>query len=119
MHAQIAGSACGEPAQQCRVMRLCFVDAPFANRRRELGLELEHLINEPEIPGIVQQSLVGRDLGIDAYPESHVRFELGRARERAGGIGGRGRRNRRVAVGRVSRRAGKRRYEQTQRRQLE
>src|SRR5271166_6464922 len=96
MQAQIGGRTGrrrtgGEPAQHRRVMRLRFFDSPLARLWRELGLESQHLIDEVEIPRIVQQSLVGRDLGIDADPESNVRLEFSGTCKRPGRSGsGRG-----------------------------
>ena len=81
---QIVGLARGESTQQRRVARLGFRYAALALRGRRVGVETQYLIHQPEIPIIVEQSLVGGDLGVHADPEADIPLEFGRMSERIG-----------------------------------
>jgi hypothetical protein len=55
---------------------------PFALRGRGGGIETQDFVYQSQIPIIVQQALVGGDLGVDANPEAHVPLEFRRMSER-------------------------------------
>ena len=68
------------------------IDGVAPQRRGHVGRELQSGVDDREIPLVVQQSLAGRDFGIDADPEVDVPLQLGRARDRrTGGCGHAGR----------------------------
>ena len=87
MGREIVGRGRRKPLQQARVARFRLCDAPFSLRRRGAGIEAQHLVDQAEIPIVVQQALVGGDLGIDANPKAHVLLELRWMRERIGRLG--------------------------------
>ena len=84
---KIIGRTRGEPLQQGRIPGFRLGDPLLAMRGRICGIETQYLIDQAEIPVIVQQALVGGDLGIDANPEAHILFELRRLHERIGRFG--------------------------------
>ena len=86
---QIVGRTGGESPQQRRIARLGLRDPPFALRGRGGRIEAQHFVHQPQIPIIVQQALVGGDLGVDADPEAHVPLEFRRMSEWIGSLGGR------------------------------
>ena len=80
--------ACGEAPEQRRIAGLGFRYAPLTLCWRGCQVETQDFVDQPEIAVIVEQPLVGRDLGIDADPEAHIRLEFGRMSERIGPFGG-------------------------------
>ena len=77
-----AGVAGRKAPQQHGVARLGLRHAALALRRRGGRIESQHLVDELEVPIVVDEALLGGDLGIHADPEAHVRLELRRMRER-------------------------------------
>ncbi len=65
-----------KPLQQARVARLRLCNAPFPLRRRGGRIEAQYLIDQAEIPIIVEQALVGGDFRVDANPKAHIALEL-------------------------------------------
>ena len=88
MRGQIRGVAGGEAAQQHRITSLGLGDAALPLRRRGRRVKSQHLVDELQIPVVVDKTLVGRYFGVDPDPEAHVRFQLGRMREEIGLVGG-------------------------------
>ena len=77
----------GKAPQQARIMRFGLRYLPFTLRGRGGGIETQDLVHQPQIPIIVQQALIGGDLGVDANPEAHVPLEFRRMSERIGALG--------------------------------
>ena len=87
---QIVGLARGESPQQRRIVRLGFRHAAFALRGRGGRVETQYLIHQSQIPIIVEQALVGGDLGVHADPEAYIPLEFRRMSERIASLGGEG-----------------------------
>ena len=69
-------------------MSLGLRHAPLALRRRGGGIEAQHLVDQLEVPIVVQQPLIGGDLGVHPHPETDVRLERRRMGERIGFVRG-------------------------------
>src|SRR6266481_2413390 len=76
MRREIVGRTRRKPLQQTRVARLCLGNAPFPLRRRGGRIEAQYLVDQAEIPIVVEQALVGGDFRVDANPEAHIALEL-------------------------------------------
>ena len=72
MGGEISGVAGREPPQQRGVACFRLRHSPLALLRGRGRIEAQHLVHQPEIPIIVQQSLIRGDLGVHADPEAHV-----------------------------------------------
>jgi hypothetical protein len=79
---QIVGFARGKSPQQGGIALLGLGDTPFTLRRGGSRVEAQRLVYQAKIPIIMQQPLVGGDLGVHANPEAHVLLELRRVGER-------------------------------------
>ena len=77
------GGAGREPIEDARVLLLRLFDALLALLLRQVRGQLHHFVDDAEIVLVVQQSALGRDLGVDAPPERDIRLELRRTDERA------------------------------------
>lgn len=88
MRRQGVGRARGKAPQQRRIVRLGAGDATLALRGRGRRIESQDLIDEAQVPVVVEQTLVRGDLGIDTNPKAHVPLELGRMSERIARLGG-------------------------------
>ena len=86
---EVFGIARRKAPQQRGIARLGLLDDVLALPRRIGGIEAQHLVNQSQVPVVVQQPLLGRDLGVDADPEAHIGLELRRIGESIGGRGAR------------------------------
>ena len=77
------GGAGGEPIEDARVFLLRLLDALLALLLRKVRGQLHHLVDDAEVVLVVQQSALGRDLGVHASPECDVRLQLRGTHERA------------------------------------
>ena len=70
--------------RRCDVLVAPLVDQALAIARRTAGAELERVVDHREIALVVQEPFVGRDFGVDANPEVHVRLDAFGPRDRLG-----------------------------------
>ncbi len=82
MRAQVARLPGRKSFEQRRITRFGLGDPPLALPGRGVRIESQDLIDELEIPVVVDEAAVGGDLGIDPDPEAHIRLELRRVRKR-------------------------------------
>ena len=71
---RIAGS---ETPQECRISRLGLSNTALALRRRGGWIESQYLVDQAEIAVVMHQSLLGRDLRVDADPKAYFPLERG------------------------------------------
>ena len=96
MRCQIGRGPRRKALQERRVTCLRFRHAALALGRRRCRIEAQYLVDQLEVPIVVDQALIGGDFGIDAYPEADVRLERRGMGERIRFVGGgRGREQRR------------------------
>src|ERR1700722_12669880 len=81
MRREIVDRARRKPPQQGRVARLRLCNAPLPLGLRGCRIETQHLVDQAEIPIIVQQTLVGGDFGVYADPEANIPLERRRMSE--------------------------------------
>jgi hypothetical protein len=77
----------GEAPQQRSVARLGLLDDAFSLPRRIGRVEAQHLVNQAQVPVVVQQALFGRHFRINANPKTNVRLEFRRIAEILRGLG--------------------------------
>ena len=70
-----------EAAQQFDVARLGFRHPLLAQLRGEVGVEMQNLVHQSEMAVVVQQPRARSHLGVDPYPEAHVRLQFRRIHE--------------------------------------
>jgi len=73
-------AAAGNPAQRRGVPLARLVDQSLSLGWQGVGREVERFVDDTEVALVVKEARVGVDLGVDAYPELHVAFELRRTR---------------------------------------